>query len=301
MTLLPAAARRRGTAPRRRAGAAAEPVGSNPAWRLLRKLTAVAIGLLFLVPFYITVVTSLGPQDQQNIYPRDLLPRWDWANYSFAWSQQPWARLMLNTLLIASCTVLLCLVTSALAGFAFGVLRFPGKRALTVTVAAVLMMPTIVLIVPDYVLAYDIHLVNTYWIQIIPFGASVFGIFLVRQFLVTMPQELLDAASLDGAGRVRVLWHICLPLVRPALVIIAINAFMASWNAFLWPDVMTVGNPSVQPIEVGLFTFIGEQGTNYPALAAACTFTSLPVLVFFLVLQRQFIRGALSAAGGLRG
>jgi multiple sugar transport system permease protein len=267
------------------------------AW--LRRLIAVAIGLAFIFPFYWTVVISLAKPGGFDSYPPLLRPEWDWGNWARAWDEAPWTRLFLNTLLIASSTVLLALVTSVLAGFAFGILRFPGRRFLMLLVLSVLMMPATVLIIPDYVLASDINWVNTYWIQIVPWGASVFGIFLIRQFFLGMPQEILDAAAVDGAGRLRVLWRIGVPAVRPALVIIAIQVFMASWNSFLWPEIMT-RSESVQPVEVGLATFSGDFGTDYPGLAAAATFTTLPLMIIFLLLQRQFIRGALSAAGSIR-
>lgn len=279
--------------------------GGSRAGRYARRALAVAIGVAFVFPFYWTVVISLGHPGEFSDFPPVLLPHWDWSSWSRAWHSAPWMRLFGNTILIASCTVALCLVTSLLAGFAFGVLRFPGRKALTLLVLAVLMMPGTVLIIPDYVLANDLHLLNTYWIQIIPWGASVFGIFLVRQFFLTMPAEILDAAALDGASRLRFLRSIGVPMVRPALIIIAINVFLGSWNSFLWPVIMTSSNmessSTVQPVEVGLSTFASAEGTDFPGLAAAVTFTTLPVMVFFLLLQRQFIRGALSAAGGVRG
>jgi multiple sugar transport system permease protein len=267
------------------------------AW--LRRLLACAIGLAFIFPFYWTVVISLAKPGGFDSYPPLLWPQWDWANWGRAWGEAPWPRLFLNTVFIASCTVALAMVTSVLAGFAFGILRFPGRRFLMLLVLSVLMMPIVVLIIPDYVLASDVNWVNTYWIQIVPWGASVFGIFLVRQFFLTMPQEILDAAAVDGAGRMRVLWRIGVPAVRPALVIIAIQVFMASWNSFLWPEIMT-RSENVQPIEVGLASFSGAFGTDYSGLAAAATFTTLPLMIFFLLLQRQFIRGAMSAAGSIR-
>jgi multiple sugar transport system permease protein len=303
VTVAPPLAPRRGLASRRSAARRHE-VGSKRGWRWARRAGAALLGLCFIVPFYWTVVVSLSRPGEFASYPPVLLPHWDWANWSRAWAAAPWPRLFLNTILVASCTVALCLLTSVLAGFAFGVLRFRGRRFLMVLTLSVLMMPATVLIIPDYVLASDLHWIDTYWVQIVPWGASVFGIFLVRQFFTTMPQELLDAAALDGAGRLRVLRHIGLPMVRPALVIIAINVFMATWNSFLWPEIMTrsgTGSSTVQPVEVGLAAYAGTDGTDYSALAAAATFTTLPVMVFFLVLQRQFIRGALSAAGGLRG
>ena len=269
------------------------------AWPWLRRVVAVGIGVAFIFPFYWTFVISTDGPGQFDNFPPVLWPQWNWSNWSRAWAEAPWPQLFLNTVLIACCTVLLCLVTSTLAGFAFGVLRFPGRRALMLLVMSVLMVPQTVLIIPDYVLASDIHWVDTYWVQIIPWGASVFGIFLVRQFFLTMPQEILEAATVDGAGRLRMLWSIGVPAVRPALVIIAINTFTASWNSFLWPLVMT-RSESVQPVEVGLSSFAGANGTDIPGLAAAATFTTLPLMIIFLVLQRQFIRGALSAAGSIR-
>ncbi len=279
----------RGTAARRRA----------TTWRVIRAILAAAIGVAFLFPFYWTFVISTDGPGQFDSFPPVLWPQWHWANWSRAWSLAPWPQLFLNTVFIAGATVILCLITSTLAGFAFGVLRFPGRKALMGLVLSVLMVPQTVLIIPDYVLANDIHWVDTYWVQIVPWGASVFGIFLVRQFFATMPPEILDAAAVDGAGRLRMLWSIGVPAVRPALVIIAINTFTASWNSFLWPLVMT-RRESIQPVEVGLSTFAGTNGTDIPGLAAAATFTTLPLMIFFLVLQRQFIRGALSAAGSIR-
>jgi multiple sugar transport system permease protein len=269
------------------------------AWAWGRRVIAILLGIAFIFPFYWTFVISTDKPGQFDSFPPILFPQWDWANWSRAWALAPWPRLFLNTIFIASSTVIICLITSTLAGFAFGVLKFPGRKALMALVLAVLMMPQTVLIIPDYVLATDIRWVNTYWIQIVPWGASVFGIFLVRQFFLTMPQEILDAAAVDGAGRLRVLWRIGVPAVRPALVIIAINVFMASWNAFLWPLVMT-RDESIQPVEVGLSSFAGANGTDIPGLAAAVTFTTLPLMIFFLLLQRQFIRGALSAAGSIK-
>ena len=298
MTSTPLTGRRPGGSARRRSGG--EAVGSSRAWRLGRRTLAVLIGLLFFAPIYWVFVISVSRPGDFYSVPPVLVPHWDWSNWTRAWGEEPWVRFFANTVLIASGTTLLALVTSVLAGFAFGVLRFPGRKALTVLVLSVLMMPTTVLIIPDYILGSDLRLINTYWIQIIPFGASVFGIFLVRQFFLGMPQELLDAASLDGAGRLRVLWYIGVPMVRPALIIIAINSFVGSWNSFLWPEIMAGGTPSVQPIEVGVATFSSTNGTDIPGMAAAVTFTTLPVMIFFLLLQRQFIRGALSAAGSLK-
>ncbi len=265
-----------------------------------RRVLITVVSLLFLLPFYYVLVSSLNRANDVGSLGQILLPHWHFDNYSRAWQAAPWLRLFGNTLLIACGTAVLALATSLLAGFAFGLMRFRGRDVLFGLVMAVLMIPATVLIIPDYIIATDIHWLNTYWIQIVPWGASVFGIFLVRQFFAGLPEELFDAAEVDGAGRLRMFWSIGVPLVRPAVVIIIINVFLATWNSFLWPFLMT-SDTGVQPVEVGLAAFAGTDGTDYTGLSAAVVFTTLPVLVFFLALQRHFITGAMSTAGGVRG
>ena len=191
-------------------------------------------------------------------------------------------------------------MTSVLAGFAFGVLRFPGTKLLMALVLAVLMVPTIILIMPDYVIANELHLLNTYWIQIIPLGASVFGIFLVRQFFLTMPQEIMDAAAVDGAGRLRMLWHIGVPAVRPALLLIGLNVFMGSWNSL--PVAAGDGIQSELPAHRGRPGLLHQRQRHRLVrdCAAAATSPRIPIMLFFLLLQQQFVRGALNAAGAVK-
>jgi multiple sugar transport system permease protein len=286
-------------------GPAALSVRRRPGGRRRRRtgriVLAVLVGLAFLIPFYWVVVTSLNSNSDMYAYPPSLVPHFYWSNYVRAWHAAPWLRYLANTVLIAGCTVILCVLTSLLAGFAFGVMRFPGRRVLFALVLSVLMVPQVALLIPDFQIASFLGWLDTYWIQIIPWGASVFGVFLVRQFLVGLPQELFEAAELDGAGRLRILWSIGAPLVRPALIIIALNTFMGSWNSFLWPSIMAPTNAGVRPVELGLYNFLQASGTDYTGLCAAVTFTTLPVLVVFLLLQRYFISGAFSAAGGVRG
>jgi multiple sugar transport system permease protein len=273
------------------------------AGRTTRIVVAVVVGIAFIFPFYWVVVTSLNSTGDMFSSPPPLVPHLYFANYARAWAAAPWARYLLNTVLVACCTMVLALITSLMAGFAFGVMKFRGRGALFALVLSVLMIPQVVLLIPDYQIASDINWIDTYWIQIVPWGASVFGIFLVRQFFLNLPPELFEAAELDGAGRFRILWSVGAPLVRPALIIIALNTFMASWNSFLWPSVMDPTNDSVRPVEVGLYNFLygSASGNDYTGLCAAVTFTTIPVLVIFLILQRYFITGAFSAAGGVRG
>ncbi len=268
-----------------------------PWWRWL---IGALLVILFLFPFYWVVVTSLNSANQVLQFPPVFLPHWQWVNYVQAWSEAPWLRYFANTIFIAGLTTLIVLITSLLAGFAFGMLTFPGKELLFGGFLAIMMIPQTVLLIPDYILLRDIHWLNTYWAQIIPWGASVFGIFLLRQFFLSFPRELLEAAELDGASQSRFLWQIAIPMAKPALITIGLYVFLGSWNSFLWPYIMT-SSPSVQPIEVGLATFLGTNGTDWTGLSAAVVFTTLPVMILFLIAQKQFLAGAYASSGGIKG
>ena len=274
--------------------------GARRVRRAFQVVVAAVLLVLFLFPFYWVVITSLNHTNQVLQFPPSFLPHWVFQNYARAWNEAPWLRYFLNTIFIALVTTLLVLVTSILAGFAFGSLRFPGKNLIFAGFLSIMMVPYVVLIIPDYIVLKDLHWLNTYWAQIFPFAGSVFGIFLLRQFFLSLPLELWEAAQIDGASRFRFLRQVALPSARPALVTIGIYTFLGTWNSFLWPFIMT-SSPSVQPIEVGLSTFLGTNGTDWTGLSAAVVFTTLPVMVLFLLLQREFMAGASAATGGVKG
>jgi multiple sugar transport system permease protein len=256
--------------------------------------------LMFIFPFYWVIVTSLNGSSQVMQYPPTFLPHWQWINYLRAWSEAPWVTYFANTIFIASTTTLLALATSLLAGFSLGVLQFKTRNLWFAAILSLLMIPQTVLLIPDYILMRDIGWLNTYWVQIVPWGASVFGIFLLRQYMLSLPRELIEAAELDGASRMKFLARVAMPMVKPALVVIGLYVFIGSWDSFLWPFIMTQ-SPSVQPIEVGLASFLGTNGYDWTGLSAAVVFTTLPVMLLFLVAQRQFLEGAHAFGSGLKG
>jgi ABC-type glycerol-3-phosphate transport system permease component len=157
-----------------------------------------------------------------------------------------------------------------------------------------------VLLVPNFLLAQKMGLYDTYAIQILPWGASVFGIFLLRQFFSTLPDEIFEAAELDGAGALRMLLQVAGPLAVPTLILVALNTFMGAWNSFVWPYFMTKSD-ELRPIEVGLQTFQSENGNDWTGMSAAVVFTTLPVILLFLFLQKYFVRGAVGMDGAVRG
>ncbi|MGY5764382.1 carbohydrate ABC transporter permease [Brachybacterium sp. DNPG3] len=272
------------------------------------QIAAGLMGLLFVLPLLWTVFTSISAAQDVYTMPPVLRGPAQWGhhvsaaidNYTRAWSAAPWLVYFRNTVLIAGSVVALTLATSLLAGFAFARMRFRGRGLLFLVVMSVMMVPQTVLLVPNFLLAQKMGLYDTYAIQILPWGASVFGIFLLRQFFKTLPDEIFEAAELDGAGAVRMLAQVAGPLAIPTLILVGLNAFMGSWNAFIWPYFMT-STDSLRPIEVGLQNFQGENGNDWTGLSAAVVFTTLPVIALFLFLQKYFVQGAFGTEGAVRG
>lgn len=265
---------------------------------VLRYVAVSVAAIVALFPLYWMFVTSLlTTHDAFATIPR-FVPDWDWSNYARAWSMAPWLQYFVNTIFIAVCTVILVLVTSLLAAYAFGTMKFPGRQALFLAILALVMIPGEATLIPSYLIVSLFGWIDTYHVQIIPFSVSISGIFLIRQFFVALPPSLWEAAQIDGCSRFRYLWSVAAPLARPALAVVALQVFIGTWNAFLWPYLVT-NSDSVRTIEVGLQAFTSADGTDPTGLAAAAAFTTLPILVVFLIAQRQFIEGI--SAGSTKG
>jgi len=273
-----------------------------PAEQVGAYILLVALAMLFAFPFYWMFVTSVEPAGRLSDVPPNVLPLWNWAAYAQAWAAAPWPRYFLNTVFTAGSATLLALVTSLLAAYAFALLRFPGKNVLFVLILMVLVIPDEVILIPQYMILGNLGWLNTYQAQIVPFGASAFGIFLLRQFFLTLPADLWEAAQIDGCGRTGYLLRVAAPLARPALGAVALFTFLGMWNQFLYPLVVAGLDPDVQPIQVGLAAFFGAHSIAWSQLAAASVFTTLPLLLVFLCAQRQIIDGVAAAgSGALKG
>jgi len=270
--------------------------------RVTRVLLYFSIAVLFILvvfPFYWMIVTSLQPQDAVFNVPPQLWPTHPtFQNYIDAWNAAPWLRYFGNTLFVAVASTLISLVTSSLAAFAFACINFKGKEALFSLVLSVMMIPAATTLIPNFLIIRTLGWYDKFYALIIPFAASVFGIFLLRQYFMSMPKELWEAAQIDGASRLRYFRSIALPLAKPAIVTIAINSFLGSWTSFLWPTVMTQSQ-NKQLIEVALNSFLGEKGQQWSQLAAASVFTTIPIVILFFFVQRQFIEGI--GGGGIKG
>jgi len=211
-------------------------------------------------------------------------------NYVDAWKAAPFGRYYINTVFVATITTVLEVIIAAMAAFAFAKLDFFGRDFLFTLYLATMMVPGEVLLVPNYITLTKFGWIDTYYALIVPWVVQVFAIFLMRQHFKTLPDELFDAAKIDGASKWRFLWTVVLPLSKPVVITSALLKFVGSWNAFLWVLIVTK-SPEMRTLPVGLQTFSSEVGTLYNQLMAASTFSMLPVILLFLFTQRYFIRG----------
>jgi ABC-type glycerol-3-phosphate transport system permease component len=255
---------------------------------------ALAVGgaVLFLLPLFWMVSSSLKPEYQVLQYP----PRWlpdpiRWANYAEALTYVPFGRYTLNTLFIASMTIFGHLLSCTVVAYAFARLRAPGKEFLFLVLLATLMLPYPVTMIPIYIGFETVGWVNSFLPLIVPaFFGSAFYIFLMRQFFLTLPLELEDAARVDGANTLQIIWHVILPISKPALATVAIFTFQASWNDFLGP-LIYLHDQTKYTVSLGLSFFRSSYDVQWAYLMAASLVTMLPVIILFFFAQRLFIEG----------
>jgi multiple sugar transport system permease protein len=211
-------------------------------------------------------------------------------NYQDAWQRGNFLLAFANSTIVALAVTGFQVITSALAGYALARLKFRGRQALLLLVLATLVLPFQILVVPIFLVLKWGHLVNTYGALILPTAASGFGIFLLRQYFLTIPVELEEAAALDGANRLQILWRVMLPLSRPALVTLFLFTFIGEWNDLFKPLVFTT-RPELRTVQLALAEFQEQFTNNWSLLMAAVVIATVPVIVLFLLGQRQFIQG----------
>ena len=227
---------------------------------------------------------------------RTVSPRW--RNYSEVWEVVRFGRFYLNSIFIAFCVTFGQLVTASLAGFSFARLRFPGRDKIFLAYLATMMIPGSVTLIPLFIVIKKIGWMDTYWALIVPWMFTPYGTFLLRQFFMSLPSELEDAAKIDGCSLFSIYWRIALPLSKPALATLGIFTFMGSWGSFMWP-LIVIHSTGKNTLPIGLAAFQGQYTTNYPLLMAGSMMVVLPIIVIFVCCQRFFVEGIkLSGMGG---
>jgi multiple sugar transport system permease protein len=271
--------------------------------RLVVYLLLVLLALIAVIPFYWMVSTALKTAAEASTYPPSLFPAVpQWHDFADVFSAAPFLTFFRNTVLYSTLVTLGQLAFCSTAAFAFARLSFPGRNILFLLYLATLMIPTTVTLVPSFILMKWFGWLDTVWVMTIPgMLGSAFGTFLLRQFMLTIPRELDEAATIEGANLFQIYWQIILPLVRAPLMVVAVLTIMTVWNDYAWPLVMLTSN-NVMTLTLGLAVFATggtEEYVNVPLAMAAATMTVAPLIIIFFVAQRYFIRGiALTGFGG---
>lgn len=251
----------------------------------------VILAAIILLPLFVVFVTSFAPEGTvQSVLQRNGLTL---SNYRDAWNRGKFLLAFANSTLVAVCVTSFQIITSALAGYALARLKFKGRELLLLIVLATLVIPFQLLVIPVFLVLKWGNLINTYWALILPTAANGFGIFLLRQYFQSIPVELEEAAAIDGANRLQILWQVMLPLARPALVTLFLFTFIGEWNDLFKPLVFTT-RPELRTVQLALAEFQEQFTNNWPLLMAAVTIATVPVILLFLIGQRQFIRGIAS-------
>lgn len=256
-------------------------------------LVLVPLAAVMLAPLAWMVLLSISTESEARRFPPGLPGGFHWRNYADAWSQGPFGHWLLNSTIVTASCVAGNLVLCSLAGYAFARVRFFGSRVLFVAVLATLMVPFQIVMLPTLIVMRELHLVDTLGALIGPNLATPFGVFLMRQFFTTLPRELEEAARIDGAGRLRTLVRVLLPLMGPTLATLSALTFLNVWNDFLWP-LIAIQSPGNMTVQIGLQNFQGSHRTNWPVLMAGTVTSQIPVLVLFLIAQRFFVRSIAS-------
>ncbi|GAA1093043.1 carbohydrate ABC transporter permease [Streptomyces javensis] len=259
------------------------------------------IALAFMAPLIYMVATSLKPESDTFTTPPTL---WGsalrWQNYTDVFSYLPFARFILNGVLVAAVGTAINVTVAALSGYAFSRLRWRGRNVVFLLFLATLMIPQDVLVIPMYVMMQDLGWVDTVQALIIPWAFTALGAFLLRQFFLTVPQELDDAARVDGAGTVRTFLSVMVPLARPTLAVLAVFTFISYWNSFLWPLVIVNDVNARATIPLGLQAFFGQQGNEWSLVMAASVISMLPTVIILVLLQKHLVRGIVTSGLGGR-
>jgi multiple sugar transport system permease protein len=243
---------------------------------------------IVLYPLGIVFLTSLAPSGTNSASV--LNQSFSFANYQEAWARGNFLLAFANSTLVALAVTAFQVITSALAGYALARLKFPGNNLLLLMILATLAIPFQLLVIPIFLVLKWGHAINTYWALILPTAANGFGIFLMRQYFASLPIELEEAATLDGANRWQILWQVMLPLSRPALVTLFLFTFIGEWNDLFKPLVFTT-RPELKTVQLALAEFQEQFTNNWSLMMAAVVIATVPVVILFLIGQRQFIQG----------
>ncbi|RKD32743.1 carbohydrate ABC transporter permease [Thermohalobacter berrensis] len=265
--------------------------------RIIFYLIIIGYALIALGPYIWTFITSLKPTSEVNNFSIDFSTL-SFKNYTFLWKKFPFGRWFLNSVIVAAIVSIGNVLFNSLAGYALARINFPGRKALFLAVLSMMMVPGQIVMVPTFMLLTKLGWVNTYKGLTIPFLTSLFGIFLMRQFFLSMPKSIEEAATIDGLGRFGIFFRIVLPMAKPALATQFIITFNGNWNSFLWPSLLAKSS-EMYTLPVGLNSFQGQYYQFWDQVMAGVMILSIPSIIIFLIFQKNFIKGI--STTGMKG
>lgn len=256
----------------------------------LRVAICTVITVIMVFPLYAMVRMAFSTRSE--LFAGNILipDSWTLANFQNLFEKYPIGTWVLNSVAVSLVTVVLSVSINLLAGYAFAKIPFRGRSALFILVLSTLMIPAQAIMIPQFRIVSNLGIYGTFWGVILPTAATALGIFLARQFFLSIPDELLEAAKLDGAGQLRIFWSVVLPLAKPLIAVMVLLAFMNTWNDFLWP-LIVLKDPQLYTLPVSLRFLQGEFSNDYGGLMAAGLISCLPLVILFLILQKWFVQG----------
>ena len=271
-----------------------EPRGRLKGANLFVWLVLVVGALVVAFPLYWMFATAVRPKKEIFSGGLDLVPStFVWSNFSDAWNKLPWDQFYINSIAIAAIAVPVTVFINLLAGYTFAKYKFPGRDVLFLLMISTLMIPIQVIMVPEFLIVAKLGWVNTWWGVLVPRAAEAFGLFMVRQFMVSIPDELIEAARLDGAGEFTIFRRVVLPLSWPVIAVLSIFTFMWRWNDFAWPLVV-LQEQSAYTVPLGLNLMQGQYFTDWTGLMSMSLLSIIPMMLVFIFFQRYFIQGIAS-------
>lgn len=285
----------RGRLSRRRRARGRQP-WSGP--ELLRAGLRAVVAAVFAFPLYWMLVTATGPKGRAYLLPPRLIPGTNFSAFATVINGTDWAHYMLNSTLISGLTILLVLCTCSLAGYALVAFPLRGKGFLFVVLVGALLLPEQAMIIPQYVVNYHLGLLNSYAVMILPFAANSSAVFLFRQYFTSMPPEWREVAQIEGIGTLEYMRRVALPTAKPVVFTVVLITFIASWNQFQWPLIMTT-SPGIAPIELALNQYQNAFEESQRTLAAVSLLALLPILIVFGIAQRHIVRAVVGVDTGV--
>lgn len=265
---------------------------------ILAFCTLVGVALVTLLPFYWMFSSSLRTMENMFSIPIQWIPDpMNWRSYVLAWQAQDFTRYFFNSGVVAIAITIGNLILCSLAGYSLTKFHYRGRGLMFILILSTMMLPLEVTMVPLFLIIKELNWTNSYQGLIVPFLVDGFGVFLMRQYMLSIPKDLIDSARIDGASELRIFWMIVLPLCKPALVALAVFTFREAWDMYIWPLII-ITKDSLRTLPLGISLFMSSYGTSWDQLMAIAVLGTLPMILLFFFLQRAFIQGI--AATGLK-